>query len=83
MEASQLGQGSRCCGFVLETGRSQRGSEAVLYNYDAGSMGLLKNLDMRFWNLLGGCRSSLGRPLFCGRNCGPRHPLREECMPRP
>lgn len=41
-------------GSVLETARSERGSEAVFYNYDAGSMGLLKNLDMRFWNLFGG-----------------------------
>ncbi|MCR4425632.1 MAG: molybdopterin-dependent oxidoreductase, partial [Firmicutes bacterium] len=39
---------------ALECARSVHGSLSVFYNWDFGSMGLLKQLDLRFWNVFGG-----------------------------
>ena len=46
-------------GRLLEV-RERDGPLAVLNNHDSGSMGLLKNLEHRFWNLFGGVTLPVG-----------------------
>lgn len=43
----------RLCADLVDA-RDSFGTLSVFYNYDAGSMGMLKGLDMRFWNTFGG-----------------------------
>lgn len=44
----------------LAATRDSIGSLGAFYNYDAGSMGMLKGLDQRFWNLYGGATLPAG-----------------------
>ena len=46
--------------------RERYGSLAVLHNYDSGSMGLLKSLEHRFWNLFGGVTLPVGSLCWAG-----------------